>query len=139
MWQVIKESFAGYGYTFKNKAFRIHLGVYLLSFTGKDFYSTLLPTFIICCITAGTGDSTEGWPWIFQALSVVGILVTIIATKLMVTHGPKFLFRLSYISILLAMVAYVAVWFLGISNPFIIYIIVSLVYQGGRAILEFTP
>lgn len=57
---MLKDSFAGYGYTFKNKAFRIHLGVYLFSYTGKDFYATLLPTFVICCITATGGESTEG-------------------------------------------------------------------------------
>lgn len=135
MGQFLKESIHGYADTFRNQAFRTHLAVYLLSFTGKDFYSTLLPTFVVCCIS-GAGES---WPWTFQAMSIVGILVTIIATKLMVSHGPKFLFRLSYVSILLAMVCYVGVWALHIHNPFWIFIIVSLVYQCGRAILEFTP
>lgn len=137
--EVIKSSFAGYGYTFRNKAFRTHLAVYLLSFTGKDFYSTLLPTFIVCCISGMAGGSTQSWPWIFQAISVIGIPVTILATKLMVTHGPRYLFRLSYVSIIVAMVVYAGVWFLGIENPFIIFIVVSMVYQFGRAILEFTP
>ncbi|MFR4548651.1 MAG: hypothetical protein ACLT4Y_10280 [Bifidobacterium breve] len=44
-----------------------------------------------------------------QALSIVGIPVTIVATKLMVVKGPRFIFRLSYISIIAAMVVYIAV------------------------------
>lgn len=139
MGEVIKESFAGYGDAFKNKAFRTHLAVYLLSFTGKDFYSTLLPTFVVCCVSAANGGSTQSWPWIFQAVSILGIPVTILATKLMVSHGPKYLFTLSYTAIIVSMVAYCGCWFLGIENPFVIFIIVSAVYQFGRAILEFTP
>ncbi|WP_240541824.1 MFS transporter [Bifidobacterium simiarum] len=131
----LKESVTGYVDTFKNQAFRTHLAVYLLSFTGKDFYSTLLPTFIVCCIS-GAGES---WPWTFQAMSILGIPMTILCAKLMISHGPRFLFRLSYVAILVAMVAYVGVWALGIHNPFWIFLIVSIVYQCGRATLEFTP
>lgn len=135
----LKESLKGYADTFRNKAFRTHLAVYLLSFTGKDFYSTLLPTFIVCCISAAQGASTESWPWIFQALSIIGIPASILAARLMIKKGPRFLFALSYTSILVAMFAYVGVYTLGINNPFVIFIVVSLVYQVGRAILEFTP
>lgn len=131
----IKNSIHEYAETFHNKAFRTHLAVYLLSFTGKDLFSTLLPTFIVCCIP-GAGES---WPWTLQALSIVGIPVTIVATKLMVVKGPRFIFRLSYISIIAAMVVYITVYLLNIHNPFWIFIIASLVYQCGRALLEFTP
>ncbi|MDY0393614.1 hypothetical protein RWE15_03130 [Virgibacillus halophilus] len=121
--------------TFKNKAFRKHLAIYLLSFTGKDFYSTMLPTFIICCIYGVKAD----FPWTLQALSIFGIVVTLIAAKLMITHGPKFLFSLSYITIILTMVGYFATWALHIQNPLWILITISVFYQAGRAILEFTP
>lgn len=82
----------------------------------------------VCCIT-GAGES---WPWTLQALSIVGIPVTIVATKLMVVKGPRFIFRLSYISIIAAMVVYIAVYLLNIHNPFWIFIIASLVYQSSR-------
>jgi oligogalacturonide transporter len=121
--------------TFRNKAFRQHLAIYLLSFTGKDFYSTMLPTFIICCMQGAQGD----WPWTLQALSVFGILSTLAAAKLMITHGPRFLYFLSYVAIALTMIGYVMVWFLHITNPLIILIVISIVYQLGRGILEFTP
>lgn len=133
--EFVSKTIKDYFSTFKNKAFRKHLAVYILSFTGKDFYSTMLPTFIICCIYGVKADL----PWTLQALSIVGILVTLIAAKLMITHGPRFLFSLSYIIIILTMVGYLATWVLNIQNPFWILIIISVFYQAGRAILEFTP
>ncbi|RHW52144.1 MFS transporter [Bombilactobacillus bombi] len=133
--QFLNQTIKDYFSTFKNKAFREHLMIYLLSFTGKDFYSTLLPTFIICTIQGAKGDL----PWTLQALSVFGILSTLAAAKLMITHGPRFLYALSYITIILTMVGYVATWMFNISNPVIILIIISIFYQLARGILEFTP
>ncbi|MDR2465287.1 MAG: MFS transporter [Streptococcaceae bacterium] len=130
-----KKTVNDYFSTFKNKAFRKHLSVYLLSFTGKDFYSTLLPTFIVCCMVGVKDD----FPWTLQALSFFGIFATLLAAKLMISKGPKFLFSLSYITIILAMVGYFATWALKLSNPVIILIIISVFYQCARAILEFTP
>lgn len=133
--EFIKQMVQDYFSTFKNKAFRQHLGIYLLSFTGKDFYSTMLPTFILCCIQGSQGD----WPWTLQALSIFGILSTLAAAKLMITHGPRFLYMISYTTIIITMVGYVLVWFLHLSNPLIILAVISVFYQLARGILEFTP
>lgn len=131
----MKKTVSDYFSTFENKAFRQHLGIYLLSFTGKDFYSTMLPTFIVMCLP----KTAEDFPWTLQALSVIGILATLAAAKLMITHGPTFLYKVSYTTIILTMIGYLAVWFLHISNPIWILIVISLFYQCGRAFLEFTP
>lgn len=133
--QMLEQMVKDYCSTFKNKSFRQHLLIYLLSFTGKDFYSTMLPTFIICCIAGSQGD----WPWTLQALSAFGILSTLAAAKLMISHGPRFLYMISYSTIALTMVGYVLVWVLGISNPLVVLIVISILYQLGRGILEFTP
>ena len=133
--QFMKQTVNDYFSTFKNKAFRQHLMIYLLSFTGKDFYSTLLPTFIICTIQGAKGDL----PWTLQALSIFGILSTLAAARLMVTHGPKFLYSLSYSTIIVTMFGYVLTWMFNIKNPIIILIIISIFYQLARGILEFTP
>lgn len=128
----------GYKQTFQNQAFRTHLAVYLLSFTGKDFYSTLLVNFVVLCI-AGV---SEGLPWILQAMAVLGIPATLVATKLMVSHGPRYLFKIAYSAILVAMVGYAAVWLLHLDNPAVVVVLLvafSIVYQVGRAVLEFTP
>ena len=138
VWESIKKTVSDYKHTFENKAFRTHLIVYLCSFTGKDFYSTLLVNFVVLCI----GGVADNVPWILQAMAVLGVPATLVATKLMVTHGPKFLFSAAYGSILVAMIGYLAVWLLGIHNPALvvaILVIVSIVYQVGRATLEFTP
>jgi oligogalacturonide transporter len=132
--QFLGKTFSDYASTFKNKSFRKHLTVYLLSFTGKDFYATLFPTFVVYACMGNDGD-----PWTYQALAFVGIFATLLAAKLMIAKGPRFLFALSYSAILLSLVGYVAVYFLHISNPFWIFIVISIVYQCGRAILEFTP
>ena len=135
MGEMVSKMASDYCSTFKNKAFRQHLCIYLLSFTGKDFYSTMLPTFIICCIHG----SQQDWPWTLQALSAFGILSTLAAAKLMISHGPKFLYAISYTTILITMVGYVLVWALHISNPFAVLAIISVFYQLARGILEFTP
>ncbi|MDN2454467.1 MFS transporter [Lactobacillus sp. UCMA15818] len=131
MIKTVKDYFS----TFRNKAFRKHLAIYLLSFTGKDFYSTLLPTFIVCTFQGVSGDL----PWTLQALSVFGILSTLVAAKLMITHGPRFLYSLSYIMILVTMIGYALTWILNIKNPVMILVIISIFYQLARGILEFTP
>ena len=135
MGEMVSKMVSDYCSTFKNKAFRQHLCIYLLSFTGKDFYSTMLPTFIICCIYG----SQQDWPWTLQALSAFGILSTLAAAKLMISHGPKFLYAISYTTILITMVGYILVWALHISNPFAVLAIISVFYQLARGILEFTP
>lgn len=131
----LKKVVHDYFSTFKNKSFRQHLSIYLLSFTGKDFYSTMLPTFIICCVH-GVKDDT---PWTLQALSIFGILSTLLAAKLMITKGPKYLFVLSYSTILITMIGYFATWAFHIQNAFWMLVIISICYQCARAILEFTP
>lgn len=135
MGEFMKKTVHDYFSTFKNKAFRQHLAIYLLSFTGKDFYSTMLPTFIVCCING----AKEDLPWTLQALSAIGILATLAATRIMITHGPRFLYGLGYSTIILTMIGYIVTWIFDVNNPVVILIVISLFYQCGRAILEFTP
>ncbi|MDM8214190.1 MFS transporter [Enterococcus hirae] len=132
--QYIKETLHDYGQTFRNSAFRKHLTIYIFSFTGKDFYATLLPTFIIVCL--GMAPNT---PWVLNALAVFGILSTLLAAKLMISHGPRLLYSLSYTGILLAMLSYGLIYFLHVKNPMTVLVITTIVYQMSRGILEFTP
>lgn len=131
----LTKTVSDYFSTFKNKSFRKHLLIYLLSFTGKDFYSTMLPTFIVCTMVGVQSDL----PWTLQALSIFGILSTLIAAKLMITHGPRYLFSLSYVAIIVSLIGYFLAFALKIQHPMVLLIIVSILYQLGRGILEFTP
>ncbi|MDE3316210.1 MFS transporter [Lacticaseibacillus zeae] len=132
--QYIKETLHDYAQTFRNSAFRKHLTIYLFSFTGKDFYATLLPTFIVVCM-----GMASNIPWVLNALAVFGILSTLLAAKLMITHGPRFLYSVSYIGIILALIAYGMTYFLHLKNPMVVLIVITIVYQLSRGILEFTP
>ncbi|WP_143461696.1 MFS transporter [Levilactobacillus enshiensis] len=132
--QYIKETLHDYGQTFRNLAFSKHLTIYIFSFTGKDFYATLLPTFIVVCM-----GMSSNIPWVLNAFAVFGILSTLAAAKLMITHGPRFLYSLSYIGIIVALLAYGVTYFLHVKNPLTILIIITIVYQLSRGILEFTP
>ncbi|MDR2799334.1 MAG: MFS transporter [Bifidobacteriaceae bacterium] len=132
--QVISGSVKDYFSTFRNKAFRKHLAVYILSFTGKDFYATMLPTFVIYCLIMNDSDA-----WLLLALSAIGIPVTLLATRIMITKGPRFLFALSYSLIIASMVAYASLYIAQLRNPLVALIVISLFFQSGRAILEFTP
>ena len=95
----------------------------------------MLPTFILCCINGAKDDL----PWTLQALSAIGILATLAATRMMIKRGPRFLYGLSYSTIILTMIGYILTWMFDVNNPVVILIAISLVYQCGRAILEFTP
>jgi oligogalacturonide transporter len=130
----VRKNVTDYFSTFKNKSFRKHLSVYLFSFTGKDFYATMLPTFIVYSIGLTAGDS-----FTLLALAAIGIPATLVASKLMISKGPRFLFTSCFSLIILSMIGYAAVYFIHIDNPFIVLIIISLFYQVGRAVLEFTP
>lgn len=55
----------------------------------------------------------------------------------MVTRGPKYLFTLSYLAIIVAMLGYFVIYLTGINNPMWMLVIVSIIYQLGRGILEF--
>ncbi|QIL51180.1 MFS transporter [Weissella coleopterorum] len=132
--QFLAQTVHDYAATFKNASFRKHLVIYLFSFTGKDFYATLLPTFII--VAVGLKDNI---PWILNAFAAFGILSTLLATRLMITKGPKYLYQLSYFSIIIAMFGYVVVYFMHIHNPIVILMVITALYQMGRGILEFTP
>ncbi|MDR3128134.1 MAG: MFS transporter [Bifidobacteriaceae bacterium] len=132
--QIMAVSIKDYFSTFRNKAFRKHLFVYIFSFTGKDFYATMLPTFVVYTIGLNGGDA-----WTLLALSVIGIPATLMAAKLMITRGPKFLFSLSFGLIIASMLGYASIYVTALANPMLALIIVSLFYQVGRAILEFTP
>jgi oligogalacturonide transporter len=131
----IKKNINDYLSTFKNKSFRKHISVYLLSFTGKDFFATMFPTFVIFACGLTESDS-----WTMLALAFVGIPVTVLASYLMIKKGPKYLFTLSFSTIMLALFAFTLVYFLNIkSHLFVIMVVISCFYQAGRSILEFTP
>lgn len=132
--QTIGKEFKDYVSTFRVKSFRKHIGIYLLSFTGKDTYNTIFVYFIVSCMGLTATDSAN-----ILSLSVIGIPTTILAGWLMVKKGPRFLFSNAYIIMILMILGDFLVYKLQPNNPMIWLIAIGLIYQIGRQTLEFTP
>lgn len=130
----IKESLKAFGQAFENLSFVKHLSVYLLSFTGKDFFASALTFFAVYAV-----NTTESFGLYLQALSIVGLPVTIAAGFLMVRRGPRFLWTVSFTAIIVALTALGLVYLIQPSGVLAWLIVICIVYQAGRALLEFTP
>jgi oligogalacturonide transporter len=131
--QILKD----YGSTFRVKAFRKHLTVYLFSFTGKDFFQVVMPTFVVYSLLLSDSD-----PWLINAMAFVGIAASILAAFLMVKVGPKFLFTSAYSFVFVTLIGFAVIEFLDIHDRAVvlpIIIVLAIVWHIGRQVLEFTP
>ncbi len=116
------------------RAFRKHLAIYLLSFTGKDLFNTVFVYFCVFCL--GISSAQAG---AFFSLSIVGLGVTIIAGFIMAKKGPRILFLFAHLTVIACVAALCIIY--AIKPPFIITImfVVAFFYQTARVVLEFTP
>lgn len=132
----LKKILVDYFSTFKVKAFRKHLSVYIFSFTGKDFFQTMLPTFAVYALFLDDQD-----PWLFNAMAFVGIFASILAAFLMVKFGPRFLFTSAYSFIFVVLIAFVVLEFADLprESALPIFIGLAVAWHVGRQTLEFTP
>lgn len=128
--QVIKD----YWSTLKVKAFRQHLLIYLCSFTAKDVFNTVFIFFGVFCLNI-TSSQAAG----ILSLSIIGIPTTIIGGFLILRIGPSNLFKCSYISMLVCLLGFLAVYFYNPASKLLILYALGLIYQIGRQLLEFTP
>lgn len=134
LWQTLGKEVKDYFSTLRIKSFRKHLGIYLLSFTGKDTFNTIFVYFVVSCLGLTATDSAN-----ILSLSVIGIPTVILAGWLMIKKGPRFLFTSAY-SIMLVMIGcFYLIYKMHPSNMMVWLLIVGLIYQVGRQTLEFTP
>lgn len=136
--EMLKKNIQSYFNSFRVKAFRKHLAVYLFSFTGKDFFAFMLPTFMIYSLFL-----TETDAWLLQALAFIGIFSALVASKIMISKGPRFLFTFCYVLIIIVLIGFVGIYIAtqwgDIPAPMSLLIVLGLLWHVGRAILEFTP
>ncbi|MDR2008128.1 MAG: MFS transporter [Alphaproteobacteria bacterium] len=130
----LKQLCKDYWSTLKVSGFRKHLAVYLLSFTGKDFHNAAFLYFIVYSfgLTSYVGSN-------LLAMSVIGIPACLLAGYLMVKWGPKWLLTYSYTLMLLMLGGYWWAYSIRPDNLVMYLYIFALIYQIGRATLEFTP
>lgn len=122
--------------TFKIKSFRKHIILYLFSFTGKDIFNTVFTFF--CIYVLGTTATVAANA---LSLSIVGVFASLLGGVLIIKFGPRFLYATSYGTMILMLIGYFALSKLHLGNTqLIIWImVISFIYQIGRALLEFTP
>lgn len=132
--ELIKQNFKDFASTFTNNSFVKLLTIYLCSFTGKDIFATALTFFVVYSL-----QGSESFGLTLQALSIVGLPVTIAAGFMMVRKGPKFLWSLSFSIIIASLLALGGIYLFKPSSTIVLLIIVGTAYQAGRALLEFTP
>lgn len=134
MTREVMQSVKSFGQAFRNSSFNKHLAVYLLSFTGKDFFASALTFYAVYAV-----HESESVGLYLQAPSIVGLPVTIWAGFLMVKRGPKFLWGVSFSTIIIAVLALGLVYLIQPVGILAWLIVICAVYQAGRAVLEFTP
>lgn len=120
--------------TFKLKTFRKHLIIYLLSFTAKDVFNSVFAYYGISVLLVNATTSAN-----VLSLSFIGPVIIIISGFLMIKYGPRFLYTISFSSILFALVGFYLLYETKPSNMIVILFIIGFIYNVGLAILQFTP
>lgn len=126
--------FKEYASTFKVRAFRKHLAIYLLSFTAKDVYNTVFVFFCVYCLNVSS--SLAGT---LLSMSIVGLPVTLVAGMAIIKFGPSRLYVFAYSVMMLCLVGLFMVYQFPTENKIMLLVILAAVYQVGRCVLEFTP
>lgn len=122
--------------TFKIKSFRKHLGIYLFSFTGKDIFNTIFTYFCVYVLGVTATIAANA-----LSLSIVGVFASLLGGVLIIKFGPKFLYSMSYGLMIVMLLGYylLSKMGLGTTQTIVWIMVISFVYQIGRALLEFTP
>ncbi|MBU3568835.1 MFS transporter [Priestia aryabhattai] len=132
--KAIGQTLADFGSTFRVKSFRKHLLIYICSMTAKDAFNAV---FVFYCVFALHSTSTVAANLL--SFSIIGLPGAIVYGFLLIKIGPSNLFKISYSTMILCILGYVAVYFLQPSNLILTLMIISFVYQVGRSMLEFIP
>jgi oligogalacturonide transporter len=126
--------FREYGSTLKIRAFRKHLAIYLLSFTGKDVYNTVFVFFCVYCLHVSSSLAGS-----LLSMSIVGLPVTLIAGIGIIKYGPSKLYVFAYLLMLICLGGFFAVYQIPALNTVTMLVVLGGLYQVGRCVLEFTP
>lgn len=132
--RAIASLFKSYASTLKIRAFRKHLAIYLLSFTGKDVYNTVFVFFCVYCLNVSSSLAGS-----LLSMSIVGLPVTLIAGFGIIKYGPARLYVFAYAVMLLCLAGFLAVYQIPALNTVATLFILAGLYQVGRCVLEFTP
>ena len=134
IWRILVNVSHDYISTLKVRAFRKHLAIYLLSFTGKDVFNTVLVFFCVYCLMVPASLAAG-----LLSLSIIGLPVTLIAGFAFVRFGPRVLFSTSYLTMLVCLAALLVIYLIDPASKIAWLYGIAALYQVGRCLLEFTP
>ncbi|WP_251551080.1 MFS transporter [Neobacillus muris] len=132
--KVVTQTLVDFASTFKVKSFRKHLLIYISSMTAKDAFNAV---FVYYCVYAL--NSTSEVAANLLSFSIIGLPGAMVYGYLMIKIGPANLAKISYSTMIVCLLGYGAVYFLHPSNLMTTLILISVVYQIGRSMLEFVP
>ncbi|RVU73988.1 MFS transporter [Lactobacillus xujianguonis] len=119
---------------FKVKSCRQHFGIYLASFTGRDMVNMVFTFFCLYCLHLTATDAAN-----LMALSIVGIVVTLVGGYLFTRISPKRLYELAYMVILLAILAFYLIYQFKFKQVLLLMYLAMLVYQIASSLVGFVP
>ncbi|ABR36191.1 MULTISPECIES: MFS transporter [Clostridium] len=120
--------------TFKIRAFRQHLAIYICSFTAKDLFNSVFIYF--CVFNLGVSSTTAAN---VLSLSIIGIPVTILGGFLMIKVGPGNLYKMAYSIMIVCLLAFYGLYVGNLGSNIVLLFVIGTIYQVGRSLLEFTP
>lgn len=120
--------------TFKIRAFRQHLAIYICSFTAKDLFNSVFIYF--CVFNLGVSSTTAAN---VLSLSIIGIPVTILGGFLMIKVGPGNLYKMAYSIMIVCLLAFYGLYVGNLGSNIALLFVIGTIYQVGRSLLEFTP
>ncbi len=122
--------------TFKIKSFRKHIGIYLLSFTAMDVWASVI-VFYVVDVLQRSGTLAAN----IQALSIIGLPITIIAGYMMVKTTPRLLYIFSFVILIITSAVWWLLWALdGHSSSIVTLLYINgIIFMIGRYTLFFLP
>lgn len=130
----LKRAIKDYFSTFKIKTFRKHLAIYLLAYTAMDVWSAVIVFYIVDVMAKSATLAAN-----IQALSIVGLPITIISGYLMVKFSPRFLYVTAFTIVIAMSLCWWGIWVIHPASIVLWLYVIGIVFMIGRYILFFIP
>lgn len=129
---IIKKYFS----TFRVKAFRQHLMLYLFSVTAQDAIGAVFMYYIVFNMGASASLASA-----LMSISIISVPLALLWGWLFVKIGPSNLLKLSYSTVILGVIGYYLIYLLHPANGSLItaLIIASVIFQVGKSLVYFIP
>lgn len=121
--------------TFRIRAFRLHLGMYLGGYISQDVFNAAFTFFVVFALAGSVSAvaSLLGWMYIVQFFAVM------IASYVAVRQSPSRAYQLAALSFALGVVALLTLWNAGVRSSDALIWVPILLAGLGRGALNYIP